>query len=68
MLHGPRDLLPVIFGFVGNEVAKVLGYANYRNAIATHVDEEDKLRTQIEYAGQKREVLPRIRKTGGQHN
>lgn len=45
MLHGPRDLLPVIFGFVGNEVAKVLGYANYRNAIATHVDEEDKLRT-----------------------
>ena len=44
-------------GFVGNEVAKVLGYANYRNAIATHVDEEDKLRTQIEYAGQKREVI-----------
>ena len=43
-------------GFVGNEVAKVLGYSNYRNAIANHVDEDDKLRTQIEYAGQKREV------------
>ena len=43
-------------GFVGNEVAKVLGYSNYRNAIANHVDEDDRLRTQIEYAGQKREV------------
>lgn len=43
-------------GFIGNEVAKVLGYCNYRNAIANHVDDEDKLRTQIEYAGQKREV------------
>lgn len=43
-------------GFVGNDVARVLGYSNYRNAIANHVDEEDKLRTQIEYAGQKREV------------
>ena len=43
-------------GFVGNEVAKVLGYSNYRNAIVSHVDDDDKLRTQIEYAGQKREV------------
>lgn len=43
-------------GFVGNDVAKVLGYSNYRNAIANHVDGEDKLRTQIEYAGQKRDV------------
>ena len=43
-------------GFVGNDVAKVLGYSNYRNAIANHVDVEDKLRTQIEYAGQKRDV------------
>ena len=42
--------------FVGNDVAKVLGYSNYRNSIGNHVDEEDKLRTQIEYAGQKREV------------
>ena len=44
-------------GFVGKDVAEVLGYANYRNAIAKHVDEEEKLRTQIEYAGHKREVI-----------
>ena len=43
--------------FVGKDVAKVLGYSNYRNAIGNHVDEEDKLRTQIEYAGQKREEV-----------
>ncbi|MCY1563851.1 phage antirepressor [Staphylococcus pettenkoferi] len=42
--------------FVGNEVAKALGYSNYRNAVNNHVDDEDKHRTQIEYAGQKREV------------
>lgn len=42
--------------FVGNEVAMILGYSNVRNAVPKHVDEEDKLRTQIEYAGQKREV------------
>ncbi|MCE5728873.1 phage antirepressor [Staphylococcus pseudintermedius] len=41
---------------VGNEVAKILGYSNYRNAINNHVEEEDKLRTQIEYAGQVRTV------------
>ena len=43
-------------GFVGNDVAKVLGYSNYRNAIAHHVDDADKQRTQIKYAGQKRDV------------
>ena len=42
--------------FVGNDVAIILGYSNYRNAVTKHVDSEDKLRTQIEYAGQKREV------------
>lgn len=42
--------------FVGNEVAQVLGYSNYRNAISNHVDEDDKLRTRIEYAGQNREM------------
>ena len=42
--------------FVGNDVSRTLGYSNYRNAVSMHVDEEDKLRTQIEYAGQKREV------------
>jgi anti-repressor protein len=42
--------------FVGNDVAKILGYSNYRNAVVDHVDDEDKLRTQIKYAGQNREV------------
>lgn len=42
--------------FVGKDVAEALGYANPRNAVPTHVDNEDKLSTQIEYAGQKREV------------
>lgn len=28
--------------FVGKDVAEVLGYAKARNAIATHVEEEDK--------------------------
>ena len=39
---------------VGNDVAKILGYSNYRNAVVDHVDDEDKLRTQIRYAGQNR--------------
>ncbi len=42
--------------FVGNEVAKILGYSNYRNAINNHAEDEDKLRTQIRYAGQLRTV------------
>lgn len=42
--------------FVGRDVAEALGYSNTRNAVPAHVDEEDKLCTQIEYAGQKREV------------
>ena len=40
--------------FVGKDVATALGYANPKNAVPTH--EEDKLSTQIEYAGQRREV------------
>lgn len=28
--------------FVGKDVAEILGYAKTRNAIATHVDDEDK--------------------------
>lgn len=43
--------------FVGNDVAKALGYSNYKNAITNHVDKEDKLSTQIEYAGQRRKVI-----------
>lgn len=42
--------------FVGKDVATALGYANPKNAVPTHVSEEDKLSTQIEYAGQRREV------------
>lgn len=42
--------------FIGNEVAKLLGYENVRNAVPRHVDDEDKMRTRIEYAGQNREV------------
>lgn len=42
--------------FVGKDVATALGYANPKNAVPTHVREEDKLSTQIEYAGQRREV------------
>lgn len=42
--------------FIGNDVATALGYTNARNAVPAHVDDEDKLRTQIEYAGQKRDI------------
>ncbi|WP_239705740.1 MULTISPECIES: phage antirepressor [unclassified Mammaliicoccus] len=42
--------------FVGNDVAQILGYEDYRGAINKKVDEEDKLRSQIDHAGQKRTV------------
>lgn len=42
--------------FVGKDIAEMLGYSNARNAVVNHVDSDDKLRTQIEYAGQRREV------------
>ncbi len=42
--------------FVGKDVATALGYANPKNAVPMHVSEEDKLSTQIEYSGQRREV------------
>lgn len=42
--------------FVGKDVASALGYANPKNAVPKHVLDEDKLSTQIEYAGQKRTV------------
>ena len=45
------------FFFIGNEVAILLGYSNYRKAVMVRVDEEDKLRSQIGYAGQHREVI-----------
>lgn len=43
--------------FVGKDVAEVLGYAATRNAIATHVDNEDKLTHQISASGQMRDVI-----------
>lgn len=42
--------------FVGKDIAEALGYANPKNAVPAHVSEEDKLSTQIEYAGQRREI------------
>lgn len=42
--------------FVGKDVSKALGYANAKNAVPKHVEEDDRLSTQIEYAGQRREV------------
>ncbi|HDH6008041.1 TPA: phage antirepressor, partial [Staphylococcus aureus] len=42
--------------FVGNDVAQILGYEDYRGAINKKVDTEDKLRSQIDHAGQKRSV------------
>lgn len=42
--------------FVGNDVAQILGYEDYRGAINKKVDNEDKLRSQIDHAGQKRNV------------
>lgn len=42
--------------FVGNDVAQILGYEDYRGAINKKVDAEDKLRSQIDYAGQKRSL------------
>lgn len=42
--------------FVGNDVAGALGYSAGRNAIAAHVDAEDKLTHQISAAGQMRDV------------
>ena len=34
-------------GFVGNEVAKVLGYSNASKAVMMHVDEEDRMSLQL---------------------
>lgn len=43
--------------FVGKEVADILGYSNSRDAISKHVDEEDKLTSQIATAGQNRNMV-----------
>lgn len=43
--------------FIGKDVADALGYSATRNAIATHVDKDDKLMHQISASGQKRDVI-----------
>lgn len=40
--------------FVGNDVSKLLGYSNYRNAVAKHVEEEDKILHTMKSDGQRR--------------
>lgn len=43
--------------FVGKDVAEKLGYKNTADAIGTHVDNDDKLSSQIAMAGQMRNVV-----------
>lgn len=43
--------------FVGNDVAKALGYSSYRHAVMNHVDNDDKLRVHFEHAGQLRMMM-----------
>ena len=55
--HG-QEVRTVMFDdelwFVGKDIAEILGYVNSRDALAKHVDEDDKLRSQIATAGQMR--------------
>lgn len=43
--------------FVGKDVKERLGYSNPKHALSTHVDEEDKLRSQIATSGQNHMML-----------
>lgn len=43
--------------FVANDVATMLGYANPRDAIANHVDEEDKATVAIHDGSQNRNMV-----------
>ena len=43
--------------FVGKDVAEALGYKNAPDAISKHVDEEDKLESQIAMSGQRRNFI-----------
>lgn len=42
--------------FVGKDVATILGYKNTKDALSKHVDDEDKLGSQIATSGQNREM------------
>lgn len=43
--------------FVGNDVAKPLGYSSPKNAVAKFVDDEDKQKHQFDSSGQNREMV-----------
>jgi prophage antirepressor-like protein len=43
--------------FVGKDVAKALGYCNSRDALSKHVDDEDRLVSQIATSGQNRSII-----------
>ena len=43
--------------FVGKDVATALGYRNAPDAISKHVDDEDKLESQIAISGQTRKII-----------
>ena len=55
--HG-QEVRTVMFDdepwFFGKDIAEILGYVNSRDALAKHVDEDDKLTSQIATAGQMR--------------
>ena len=55
--HG-QEVRTVMFDdepwFVGKDIAEILGYVNSRDALAKHVDEDDKLTSQIATASQMR--------------
>ncbi|KST77539.1 phage antirepressor KilAC domain-containing protein [Lactococcus lactis] len=43
--------------FVGKDVAEILGYSNTKDALLKHVDDDDKLGSQITTSGQKRNMV-----------
>lgn len=43
--------------FVGKDITEILGYSNSRDALYKHVDEEDKLTSQIATSGQNRNMV-----------
>jgi prophage antirepressor-like protein len=46
-----------IIWFIGNDIARALGYKDPYDAVRKHVDAEDKLNRQITSAGQKRNMI-----------
>lgn len=49
--------------FIGKDVAEILGYKNTKDALAKHVNDEDKLRSRIATSGQNR-VMTAINESG----